>query len=148
MRIRSLLLSAITAFAVTVVPLSSADAASAIRFVKAYVNSPGSDTGSNASLNAEYVAIKNFGSVTYTIAGMKVRDNTGYTYTFKAGTKIAPGATIVIHTGQGTETYSHKYYGYTWYVWNNAGDKARLLKSSGVLLDDCAWGAVASYVYC
>src|SRR5215218_5245707 len=47
--------------AATINPVS-ADAASAIQITKVYYNSPGSDTGSNTSLNAEWVRITNTGT--------------------------------------------------------------------------------------
>ena len=39
-------------------------ASAAIRITKIYFDSPGADTGSNTSLNAEYVVIKEHGNAT------------------------------------------------------------------------------------
>src|SRR5215207_2323947 len=103
----------------------SADAASAIQITKVYYNSPGSDTGSNTSLNAEWVRITNTGTTYRTLTGWTLRNAAGPIYTFPTF-KIAPGARVYVHTGKGTNTTSHKYWGRSWYVWNNTGDKATL----------------------
>jgi hypothetical protein len=47
-----------------------------------YYNSPGSDTGSNTSINAEYVVIRNGDDVSHSVSGWTVRDAAGHTYTF------------------------------------------------------------------
>jgi hypothetical protein len=44
-------------------------ASAAIRITKIYFDSPGADTGSNTSLNAEYVVIKNTGTTRKTLTG-------------------------------------------------------------------------------
>jgi hypothetical protein len=47
-----------------------------------YYNSPGSDTGSNSSLNAEYVVIRNGDNVSHSVSGWTVRDAAGHVYKF------------------------------------------------------------------
>ena len=47
----------------------SAEAASAIKITKVYYNSPGSDYGSNTSLNAEWVRITNTGTTWRALTG-------------------------------------------------------------------------------
>ena len=64
---------------------SNADAASKLRFTKLYADSPGTDRGSNKSLNAEYVVVKNTGSSKIKIAGYKIKDKSGHTFVFPKG---------------------------------------------------------------
>jgi hypothetical protein len=45
-----------------------------IRITKIYFDSPGDDTGSNTSLNAEYVVIKNTGTTRKALTGWTLRD--------------------------------------------------------------------------
>ncbi|WP_274557793.1 lamin tail domain-containing protein [Streptomyces spiramyceticus] len=105
---------------------------------KIQYNSPGSDTRTNTSLNAEWVEIHNNTRSAIQLRDYKLKDNTGYTYTF--GTyRIGAGATVRVHTGKGTNTAAHRYWGRTSYVWNNTSDKARLIRPSGTQLDSCAW---------
>ncbi len=59
MRIRALLVACFVA-ASAILIATPAQAAPATSYIyKVYYNSPGSDTGSNSSLNAEYVVIRN-----------------------------------------------------------------------------------------
>ncbi|WP_251021647.1 lamin tail domain-containing protein [Streptomyces sp. ISL-98] len=105
---------------------------------KIQYNSPGSDTRTNTSLNAEWVEIHNNTRSAIQLRDYKLKDNTGYTYTF--GTyRIGAGATVRVHTGKGTNTTAHRYWGRSSYVWNNTSDKARLIRPSGTQLDSCAW---------
>ncbi|HEY3002648.1 MAG TPA: lamin tail domain-containing protein [Kribbellaceae bacterium] len=104
-----------------------ADAAGAIQFRRFQYDSPGSDTGSNTSLNAEYVQLKNVTTRTFNLYGY----------------------TVTVHTGRGTNTSYHRYWGSSWYIWNNTGDKAYLRTPSGTLVDYCAWTSIgAGYKYC
>jgi hypothetical protein len=124
-----------------------AEAASSIQLRTIYVNSPGSDNRSNSSLNAEYATLKNTSSTTKTLTGMTVRDASGHVYKF--GTfKLSAGASVRLHTGTGTNTASHRYWGSGNYIWNNSGDTARLKSSSGTTLDTCSWGTVFSTKAC
>jgi hypothetical protein len=125
-----------------------AQALGSIRITKIYYNSPGSDTGSNASLNAEYIVVKNTGSQGKQIGGWRIRDVANHAYRFADGTKIAAGSTITVHTGSGSNTARHKYWGQGWYVWNNDGDTARLRKPSGALVDTCSYSGGSSSATC
>ncbi len=121
---------------------------SAIRFGLIYYNSPGSDTGSNASLNAEYVTVKNVGTTGRYLTNWTVRDAQGHIYTF--GTfHLGAGKRVRIHTGKGSNTSTDRYWGRGWYVWNNTGDKAVLRNAAGTWRDSCAWGSSGpGYTYC
>ena len=127
---------------------STAEAAGSIVITKVYVNSPGSDDGSNSSLNAEYVKIKNTGSAAKSLTGWTLRDESSHVYTFGSFT-LGAGNTVTVRSGTGTNTSSTRYWKKSWYVWNNSGgDSARLRNSSGDPKDSCKWGTVSSYVTC
>jgi hypothetical protein len=49
------------------------------------------------------------------------------------------GNSVYIHTGKGTNSGTHRYWGRSWYVWNNTGDTAYLRNPSGTLIDRCGW---------
>ena len=77
-----------------------------------------------------------------------MRDAAGHVYKFPTY-KIAPGARVYVHTGKGTNTTSHKYWGRSWYVWNNTGDKATLRRADGVWIDSCSsTSGGLGYKYC
>ena len=147
-RMVTALLALVLAGVGTLLIASPAQAASCIQIKLVYYNSPGSDTGSNSSLNAEYVRLENVCSSSRSLSGWTLRDRTGYTYD-KFGTfRLGAGKTVTIHTGKGSNTASHRYWGRSWYVWNNTGDKAYLRDSAGTLKDTCEWGSSGSYKYC
>jgi len=127
---------------------SPAEAASSLRIYRIYYDSPGTDTRSNTSLNAEYVQIKNYSTSTKYLTGWTVRDNTGYTYKFPS-TAVAAGKTVVLHTGKGTNYGAHRYWQRASYVWNNDTDKATLKNSAGTIMHTCSYSSTASdYKYC
>jgi len=120
----------------------------AVEITKVYYDSPGKDDRSNTSLNAEYVRLTNRRDRTINLDNWTVRDRTGYVYTFVGDVPLAAGATLYLHTGQGTDTTRHRYWNRRAYVWNNTGDKAILRNASGVLKDTCTWGDGAGYTLC
>ncbi|MEU0128773.1 MULTISPECIES: lamin tail domain-containing protein [unclassified Streptomyces] len=144
MRIRTaapLALAAATALAGSLLATAPASAAShqgGLHLGKIQYDSPGKDTRTNTSLNAEYVDIHNNGKSKLALKGYKLKDDTGYTYTFPAYT-LGAGKTVRVHTGKGGNGGSHVYWNRGSYVWNNTGDKARLFKPGGTLLDSCSW---------
>lgn len=147
------LVGLVSAFAVAAgLLLATAPAAQAatpaIQITKVYYNSPGSDTGSNTSLNAEWVRLTNQRSYTINLKGWTLRDKTGYTYTFTTDYRLPAGYRVYIHSGKGTNTSYHRYWGRSWYVWNNSGDTAYLRNSYGTTIDTCSWGSSGSYTYC
>jgi hypothetical protein len=140
----------VAAFSLIAVPAQAAPAT--VYIYKVYYNSPGSDTGSNTSPNAEHVVIRNDDDVSHSVSGWTVRDAAGHVYKF--GTlRLGAGKQAVIHTGKGTtyttSTSRHLYWGRGWYVWNNTGDKVILRRADGSLKDTCSYpGEGASKYYC
>ena len=118
---------------------------------KVYFDSPGSDKGSNSSLNAEYVVIRNGDDTAHTITGWTVRDKAGHVYKF-GNLRLGAGKQAIIHTGKGTSykttKSTHLYWGRGWYVWNNTGDKAILRRADSSLKDTCSFSGAGSAAYC
>jgi hypothetical protein len=135
MRIRALLIACLVA-ASSLLAIPAQAAPATVYIYKVYYNSPGSDKGSNSSLNAEYVVIRNGDNVSHSVTGWTVRDAAGHVYKF-GSLKLGAGKQAIIHTGKGT-SYStsastHLYWGRGWYVWNNTGDKVILRRADGSL---------------
>lgn len=150
MRYRAMLAALLGAAALMLPFTANAQAATRgqIQFRLIYYNSPGSDTGSNSSLNAEYVTLKNTGTTSRNLAGWTVEDLAGHVYTFGNFT-LKPGWKVRIHTGKGTNTSTDRYWGQSWYIWNNTGDKAKLHNAAGIWKDSCSWGSGGpGYLYC
>jgi len=144
-----LVLTVVPAVAVAVglvVPASADAAVPAIRITQIQYDSPGSDTGSNASLNTEWVRITNTTAQNRSLTGWTLKDKQGFTYRFPTFTLKAK-ASVVVYTGKGTASSTRRYYNRTWYVWNNTGDSAYLRDSKGVLRDSWVFkdSSVAAY---
>lgn len=115
-----------------------------LHFSSAEPNSPGSDTGSNTSLDGEWVRLKDSSRTTsYDLDGYSVRDRSHHVYTFGRFI-LRPGASVTLHTGSGRNSSTNRYWGKRWYVWNNTGDTAYLRNRSGKALDSCSWGRVGN----
>ncbi|GAA4416906.1 lamin tail domain-containing protein [Actinokineospora soli] len=126
---------------------TAAEAAGGVVIYRAYYDSPGSDTGTNASLNAEYIILKNTSTTTKTITGWTLRDRAGHIYKFPT-TTIGASRLLYIRTGKGTNVAGTRYWNRTWYVWNNTGDTAYLRNTAGTLIHSCGWGSGATYKIC
>jgi hypothetical protein len=125
---------ALLALSAVLTPLASA----AIRITKIYYDSPGSDTGSNSSLNAEWIRLKNTGTNARSLTGWRVRDSSGHVYVF-GNYALGAGKTVTIHTGSGANRPRHRYWRQDNYVWNNDRDRATLKKPNGTKVDACSY---------
>jgi Lamin Tail Domain len=76
-------------------------AAGGIQIKEIYYNSPGSDTGSNTSLNAEWVLIKNTAAKAISLKGWTLRDTSSHVYHFPSTYKLGAGHSVKVHTGKG-----------------------------------------------
>ncbi len=153
-RVRKRLVIGIGAAVATIVGASLAVAipaeasTPAIMITKVYYNSPGKDTGSNSSLNAEYVRLTNKRGSTMNLKSWTLLDKANHVYKFSGDFYLKSGSSVVIHTGKGTNTSTNRYWGLSWYVWNNTGDTAYVRNPGGTLIDSCSWGRSGSYTYC
>jgi Lamin Tail Domain len=143
---RLLLAGAATALAVAGMAVP-AEAASSVQIYRVYYDSPGSDRGGNSSLNGEWVQLLNTSRSSKQLKGYKLKDRTGYTYTF-GSFSLGGRKSVTVHTGKGKNTSTHRYWGRSWYVWNNTGDAAYLRYPSGSLADSCSWGKGGTNKYC
>jgi hypothetical protein len=135
----------------TLVPAAPAQAAAvpAILITKVYYDSPGSDLRGNASLNGEYVTIKNTTRKAIDLAGWSLRDKTGYQYTFGDDQLLDAGKKLTVRTGQGRSGTSTVYWGRRAYVWNNDADVASIRNRSAKLVDSCSYDSTrADYKNC
>ena len=136
----SILAAAAMALAGSVAVGGPASAATpSLRFHGAQYDSPGKDTRSNASLNAEWISLVNSGSKAVNLKGYTIRDASSHVYTFGSTTIAGGGGRIWLHTGKGTRSARTVYWGSGNYVWNNTGDTATLRNASGKSLDTCSW---------
>lgn len=124
-----------------------AEAAIPVRFTKVQYDSPGTDNGTNWSLNAEWVVITNKGTTSRNMTGWTLRDASGHVFRFPTFT-LARGASVKVHTGRGTNTRTDLFWKQTAYVWNNSGDKAILKTSGGTTVDTCSWSGSGTYTSC
>lgn len=107
---------------------------------KIYFDSPGSDSGTNASVNHEYFVVKNITKATHALTGWTVSDRQHHRYTYPK-VSLGAGASIYVHTGKGSAVAHTRYWGLGYYVWNNTGDAATLRGPAGTVWDVCSYTA-------
>ena len=119
------------------------------RFLDTQYDSPGTDTRTDASLNAEWITLVNEGPTAIDLKGWKVAD-ASRTYAFGNVTIAARGGKVRLHTGKGVDTATQVYWGSGNHVWNNTGDTATLVDRAGKVRDVCVWESKArrTYVAC
>jgi hypothetical protein len=149
-RLLTVLAVALAAVGMAAAPAQAATAV--VQFTYIQYDSPGSDTGTNASINAEYVRVTNKSSFRVLMTGWTVRDAQSHVYTFQTGFSLPAGKTVIVHTGKGTNgypSYWDRYQQRGYYVWNNTGDTATLKSASGRIYDVCRWYSVGTgRTYC
>ena len=67
------------------------------------LNSPGPDTATNQSLNAEFVRLKNTSRTAQQLRGWRISDLDGHAYRLGA-LRLRPGASVTVHSGHGRDT--------------------------------------------
>ncbi|PRY31536.1 lamin tail domain-containing protein [Pseudosporangium ferrugineum] len=135
----------------TPAPAIPAVKAGDVQFSKIQYNSPGTDSGSNKSLVAEWVRLTNKTSRTINLKGWTVRDASGKVYTISGDYRLGARKYLYVHTGKGTNgrpDSQHRYWNRTGYVWNNGGDTAYLRTNTGKSIDSCKWGKGSGVTYC
>jgi hypothetical protein len=103
-----------------------------------FYNSPGSDSGSNASLNGEWVELHNRSSQPVHLTGWTLRDASHHVYTF-GNFILRAHKSVRVHTGRGHNTGFNVFQRRGAYVWNNDGDRAILRKVGGIFRDSCSY---------
>lgn len=125
------------------VTVMTADAATvpAVTITGAYYDSPGSDTRSNASLNAEWIRLTNNTSKAISLKGWTLRDKQNHVYTF-ASYNLGAHKYVMVRTGKGTNgkpASTDRYWGSGNYIWNNTGDTATVKNNKAKVIDTCTW---------
>ena len=138
-------IAAFAALALNVaVGASGASAAtSCVKINKVYYDSPGADTGSNASLNDEWVRLRSACNTTKDLLNFQVKDGAGNTYTFSSSFMLPVDGRVKIHSGKGTNTATNRYWGRTTYVWGNTKDTVKLYDATHYIVQSCAYNSSA-----
>src|SRR5690349_20860441 len=97
---------------------SVASAEIVISFIR--YNPAGPDTGSNTSLNKEYVTMHNTGVRAKALGGWRLHDNQHHRFTFPSFS-LCGHCSVRIHTGKGTNGAGNLYWASGNYIWNNTG---------------------------
>jgi micrococcal nuclease len=85
-----------------------------------------------ANMNEEFVVVQNRRASSADLSGWRIRDEYGNDYDFPAGFGLDSGQTVTLHTGTGSDSADHLYWGRTDYtVWNNGGDTGYLYDDHG-----------------
>ena len=92
------------------------------------------------NLNDEYVVFRNDGDSSLAMSGWTVADEADHTYTVPSGFALEPGATVTLHTGNGSESTSELYWGSDSAIWNNGGDTITVRTEDGALVFEQAYG--------
>ncbi|TDO40365.1 lamin tail domain-containing protein [Paractinoplanes brasiliensis] len=120
-------------------------AVGAIQFTRIQYDAPGTDTGSNGSLNTEWVKLTNKTKAAINLNGWTVRDQQNIVYKFPS-VSLGAGKSIFVLSGKGTNTTTHRYWGRAGvkgYVWNNGGETAYLRNAANTTIDSCTWKTVS-----
>jgi len=83
------------------------------------------------NLDDEYVVFENAGTETLDLSGWTVEDEAGKRYAIPEGVTLAPGETLTLRTGSGTDTGTDLYWGAGSPVWNNDGDTVIVANATG-----------------
>lgn len=144
--------SMVSVLVVVVLLIAAAPVSAAVRITRIHFDPPGNDA--RASLNEEYVIIKNLGEKLKRITGWRVHDaGRDHTYVF-GSTRLESKECVVLRTGPGPDGRSlggipgcvgqrDRHWDLDNYVWNNDGDKATLKNRDRDVIDTCAYSASA-----
>jgi hypothetical protein len=140
-------LVAFAAVIVAILPfaqISPASAAGSIKITRIHYAQKGTD------LDTEYIVFKNTSGSTIQMKGWKVvskpsSDNQHY---FFPRTSVAPGASVTLYTGHGTNTSGKRYWNANGPRWDNDGDKAVLKNARPTVVDTCQYAGGGTTAYC
>jgi len=109
-------------------PTANIVSESGIRVVEIHEDAEGRDVN---NLNDEYIVLENTGEAPIDLSGWSVKDEDEHVHTFKDGVTLEIGETITLHTGQGTQTESHRFWWSEVPVWDNNGDTISIHDDGG-----------------
>ncbi|MFG2561307.1 lamin tail domain-containing protein [Streptomyces sp. NPDC048496] len=99
--------------------------------------SPGTDYGTNRSLNGEWVTVTNTSYRTVDLSGWTLSDESRRTYRFDMS--LAGRSSVRVHTGYGRDNRHDVYQDLRHYVWDDS-DTATLRNEDGYRVDSKSWG--------
>ncbi|MEU1176704.1 lamin tail domain-containing protein [Streptomyces sp. NPDC005820] len=102
-------------------------------------DSPGRDDRSNRSLNKEWVELTNTTRHAVNLEGWTLTNRDGDTYTFD-NYRLAPRATVRIHTGEGRDTRTDLFQDRRREVLDDRADTITLRNDRNRFVDDESWG--------
>ncbi|MDX2681306.1 lamin tail domain-containing protein [Streptomyces sp. NY05-11A] len=102
-------------------------------------DAPGRDDRSGRSLNKEWVELTNTTRHEINLHDWTLSDEHGDTYTFRHY-RLAPRATVRIHTGEGRDTRTDLFQDRRREVWDNHADTATLRNDRDRFVDEKSWG--------
>lgn len=74
----------------------------------------------NTAVDDESIRLENPGEISINIGNWTLESDTGETYTFPSNARVAPGESITVHTGPGTDLGSDRYWDRSSPVWETA----------------------------
>ena len=87
------------------------------------------------NLNGEYVKVTNRGTNAVSLAGWHVRDGGPTNYNFPGNASVAPGGSVYVHVGSGTNTATHFYWGRSAPMFDNVSAAPQNNGEGGYLFD-------------
>jgi hypothetical protein len=140
----TLLASAALMGATAAVPASAAahphHRHSQVTIGKVRYDSPGYDTRSNRSLNAEWIQVRNTGHRAVDLKGWTLTNRSGQRYRFHH-LRLRGHDSVIVHTGYGRDTRHDVYQDRPAHVWNNHHDRATLRDRRGHRVDTVTWNS-------
>ncbi|MFD7922951.1 lamin tail domain-containing protein [Streptomyces sp. NPDC059740] len=132
-----------TAFPAAAAPGAShaPSARSSVVFGAVQYDAPGPDTRSDRSLNGEWVTVTNRGNRSVELSGWTIGNRSERLYRF-GHLRLAPHASVKVHTGHGRNTSRDVYQDRNRHVWGNR-DTATLRDTRGHVVDSRSWGRPA-----
>jgi len=101
---------------------------SPLRLVAVHADAAGDEY---ENLTDEYLVFENAADEPLDLSGWQVADAAGHTYTVPSGVRLAPGERMTLHTGDGTDTSTDRYWGSERPIWNNDGDTVLVTTDAG-----------------
>lgn len=142
LRFAATLLASAALLGAAALPATAADYPDAYRSAvvigQVQYDSPGWDNGTNRSLNAEWVEVRNTSRHAVSLTGYTLSDRDGNRYRFQR-TWLRGHDSILVHTGIGRDNDRHVYQDRRNYVWDN-NDAATLRDDRGRWIDTKSWG--------
>jgi hypothetical protein len=93
---------------------------------------------SRRSLNQEWVQLTNPSGHPITLTGWALRSSAGAVFTFPAFS-LPAGASVKVHSGQGSNSASSLYWQRSTYAWNDSHDVVTLKDGAGRLVGVCRY---------